>query len=301
MKAYVTGATGFVGSHIANELAAQGIDVCTERVDLLDYDGLLRVIKDCEAVFHAAALYSFDASDSELEAVNIKGTQNVIDACISLGVGRLVHTSTAGTCGPVRGREATELDRPPEWELAVGYKRTKLEAERLVFDAVGKGLDAVVVNPTAPIGDGDLKPTPTGRMVERVAKGRYGFGYIANTGLNVVDVRDIARGHLLAYERGMAGERYLLGGENMSLRELFTRIVQVAGGMGMRFRVPYNAARLAAAVGLVNKSEVRLARLPMFFSYQKAVELLNYRVSPIEDALERSVGEALQRKGKGKA
>lgn len=300
MRAYVTGATGFVGSHVARELAEQGAEVRTERVDLRDAAGLARVIDGCDAVFHVAALYSFDADDAEMEAINVGGTQNVIDACRAAGVRRLVHTSTAGTCGPVAGREATELDRPPDWELSVAYKRTKVAAEKRVLDAVGEGLDAVVVNPTAPVGDGDVKPTPTGRMIEGVATGRL-KGYVATTGLNVVDVRDVARGHLLAYERGAVGERYLLGGENMSLRELFSRIAAAAGRPRPRIRVPYTVARIAAAAGLANRNEVRLARLPMYFSSKKAENLLDYRAESVENALARAVGEALQRTEKGEA
>ena len=300
MRAYVTGATGFVGAHVARELAGQGADVSTERVDLRNAAGIARAIEGCEAVFHVAALYSFDAADAEMEAVNVGGTRNVIDACLGAGVRRLVHTSTAGTCGPVAGREATELDGPPDWEISVAYKRTKLEAERLVLDAVEQGLDAVVVNPTAPVGEGDAKPTPTGRMIEGVATGKI-RGYVATTGLNVVDVRDVARAHVLAYEQGAAGERYLVGGENMSLRELFARIARLAERARPRVRVPYLAARIAASIGLANRDEVRLARLPMYFSSAKAETLLDYRAHSVENALARAVREALQRRERGEA
>ncbi len=300
MRAYVTGATGFVGAHVARELVEHGADVSTERIDLRDAAGLARAIEGRDAVFHVAALYSFDAGDDDMQAVNVQGTQNVIDACHAAGVTRLVHTSTAGTCGPVAGREASELDAPPEWELTVAYKRTKVEAERLVLDAVDRGLDAVVVNPTVPVGDGDSKPTPTGRMVDGVASGRI-RGYVGTTGLNVVDVRDVARGHLLAYEHGAAGERYLLGGENMPLQELFARIARLAGRSRPRLRVPYMAARIAAAAGLANRNEVRLARLPMYFSSTKAKNLLDYRPDSVENALARAVRDALERREKGQA
>ncbi len=133
LRAYVTGATGFVGSHVAAELRAQGADVRDERVDLLDRSGLERAVEGCDAVFHVAALYSYDAAESEFERVNVDGTRTVLEACAAKGVRRLVHTSTAGTCGPVPGREATEQDAPPDWELTVPYKRTKLAAERLVL------------------------------------------------------------------------------------------------------------------------------------------------------------------------
>jgi dihydroflavonol-4-reductase len=235
-----------------------------------------------------------------IERVNVEGTRNVIDACIRGGVRRLVHTSTAGTCGPVAGREATEADDPPAWELAVPYKRTKLAAERIVLEAASGGLDAVVVNPTAPVGDGDGKPTPTGRMVAGVATGRV-RGYVATTGLNVVDVRDVARGHALAFERGRRGERYLLGAVNLPLRDLFAAIADLAGRPRPAIRVPYRVAVWAARLGLANADEVRLARLPMYFSSEKAQNTLGYSPGPVAPALARAVREALGVDGKGGA
>lgn len=291
MKAYVTGATGFVGAHVARELAAAGVDVRSERVDLLDADALARAVAGCDAVFHVAALYSYDADPGMIERVNVEGTRNVIDACLRGSVRRLVHTSTAGTCGPVAGRAATELDGPPDWELAVPYKRTKLAAERLVLEAARGSLDAVVVNPTTPVGEGDAKPTPTGAMIAGVARGRV-RGYVATTGLNVVDVRDVARGHVLALERGRRGERYLLGGVDLSLRELFAAVADLAGRPRPSVRVPYAAAVAASRVGLANADEVRLARLPMYFSSEKAHNTLGYRPGPVTPALARAVREA---------
>jgi len=299
VKAYVTGATGFVGAHVARELAAGGAEVRTERVDLLDPDLLARAIAGCDAVFHVAALYSYDADPRLIERVNVEGTRNVVDACLRGNVRRLVHTSTAGTCGPVAGRPATEDDGPPDWELAVPYKRTKLAAERLVLEAARGPLDAVVVNPTTPVGDGDAKPTPTGAMIAGVANGRV-RGYVATTGLNVVDVRDVARGHVLAYERGSRGERYLLGGLDLPLRDLFAAVADLAGTPRPSVRVPYAAAVAAARLGLVNADEVRLARLPMYFSSEKAQTVLGYRPGPVTPALARAVREALV-DGKGGA
>ena len=136
---------------------------------------------------------------------------------------RFVHCSTAGTCGPVAGRAATEEDEPPAWDLEVPYKRTKVAAERLALEA-----NAVVVNPTTPVGDGDKKPTPTGRMIANVARGRMP-AYVGTTGLNIVDVRDVARGHALALEHGEPGQRYLLGGVDLSLADLFAAIARLAG------------------------------------------------------------------------
>jgi dihydroflavonol-4-reductase len=291
VKAYVTGATGFVGAHVARELAARGAEVRSERVDLLDADALARAIDGCDAVFHVAALYSYDADPRMIEQVNVEGTRNVIEACLRGNVGRLVHTSTAGTCGPVAGRPATELDGPPDWELVVPYKRTKLAAERLVLDAARGQLDAVVVNPTTPVGDGDARPTPTGAMIAGVALGRV-RGYVVTTGLNVVDVRDVARGHALALEHGRRGERYLLGGVDLPLRDLFAAVADLAGRPRPSIRVPYAAALAAARVGLANAAEVRLARLPMYFSSEKAQNTLGYRPGPVTPALARAVREA---------
>lgn len=291
MKVHVTGASGFVGGHVARELRDRGATVSEERVDVLDRGALARAFEGCDAVVHAAALYSYDADPERIAQVNVEGTWNVLDACARSHVRRLVFTSTAGTCGPVRGRAATEEDAPPPWELAVPYKRSKLAAERLVLEAAPEGVEAVVVNPTAPVGDGDRKPTPTGRMVRDVARGRIP-AYVGTTGLNVVDVDDVARGHALALERGKAGERYLLGGVDLPLGDLFAAIARAAGRRRPRLRVPYAAAAGAARLRLANPDEVRLARLPMYFSSAKAEIMLGYRPGPIAPALVRAVAEA---------
>lgn len=287
MEIYVTGGgIGFVGGHVVRVLRERGADVRDEFVDVLDGPGLERVMRGCDALVHVAALYSYDATEAALARVNIEGTRTVLDAAARAGVRRIVHTSTAGTCGPVAGRPATESDGPPAWELRVPYKRTKLEAEKLALAA-----GAMVVNPTTPVGEGDTRPTPTGRMVAGVARGRY-RAYVPTTGLNVVDVHDVALGHALALERGRAGERYLLGGVDMWLGEVFATIARLAGRPRPRIRVPYAAAQVAAALGLVNRDEVRLARLPMFFSSAKAERELGYKPGPIEPALRRAIADA---------
>jgi len=287
MRIYVTGGgIGFVGGHVVRVLRERGADVRDEFVDVLDGPRLERAMQGCDALVHVAALYSYDAAEAALARVNIDGTRTVLAAAARAGVRRIVHTSTAGTCGPVAGRPATERDGPPAWELRVPYKRTKLEAEKLALAA-----GAVVVNPTTPVGEGDTGPTPTGRMVAGVARGRY-RAYVPTTGLNVVDVHDVALGHALALERGRAGERYLLGGVDLWLGDLFATIAQLAGRPRPRIRVPYAAAQVAAALGLVNRDEVRLARLPMFFSSAKAARELGYSPGPIEPALRRAVAGA---------
>jgi dihydroflavonol-4-reductase len=291
VKVYVTGATGFVGSHVVRELRERGAEVLAERVDLFDRPGLARVLGRCDALVHVAALYSYDAPAAELERVNVEGTRTLLDVARRNRVRRILHCSTAGTCGPVPGRPATEEDEPPSWELAVPYKRTKLAAERLALDA-----KAVVVNPTTPVGDGDRRPTPTGRMIEGVATGKI-RGFVATTGLNVVDVRDVARGHVLALERGEPGERYLLGGVDLLLEDLFAAIARLANRPRPRVRVPYAVAEMVGMAGMVNRDEVRLARLPMYFSSAKARSKLGYEPGPVEPALARAVADALSKGG----
>lgn len=295
MKVYVSGASGFVGSHVVHELREGGADVRDSRVDLLDPEGLERVVEGCEAVVHVAALYSYDARPELIERVNVEGTRNLLEAAARKGVRRFLHTSTAGTCGPVPGRAATEDDSPPAWELTVPYKRTKIAAEQLALAA-----KAVVVNPTTPVGDGDSRPTPTGRMIAGVANGRI-RGYVATTGLNVVDVRDVARGHALALERGEPGERYLLGALDLPLEDLFAVVADLAGRPRPRVRVPYAVALAASKAGVVNADEVKLARMPMYFSSEKARTRLGYAPGPVEPALARAVAEAVSTNGKGGA
>jgi dihydroflavonol-4-reductase len=218
VRALVTGAAGFIGSHVAAALADAGAEVRAfdrrppanappdvEPVagDLLDPEALRRALEGCDAVFHLAALYSYDRAEATaMQAINVDGTRLLLDAAARGGGSRrIVHTSSCGTCGPVPGRAATESDAPPEWELSVPYKRTKLEGERLAMRAAREGLDVLVVNPTTPVGPGDRRPTPTGKMVADVARGRA-RAHLAGGALNVVAVEDVAAGQVLAHERG---------------------------------------------------------------------------------------------------
>jgi dihydroflavonol-4-reductase len=291
MRVFVTGGgRGFVGGHVVRALGEAGHETSCEWADVRDRDALERAMRGCDAVVHVAALYSYDGGEAAFREINVGGTANVIAACRSAGVGRLVHTSTAGTCGPVAGRPATEEDGPPEWELRVPYKGTKLEAERLVLAAAADGLDALCVNPTTPIGEGDTAPTPTGRMVRGIASGRY-RATLRGGGLNLVDVRDVARGHVLALDRGGAGERYLLGGVDLTLAEVFALVARAAGRRPPRVRLPHAVARAMALAGLANRNEVTLARLPAWFSSAKAERELGYAAGPIEDAVGRAVNE----------
>lgn len=321
MKALVTGAGGFIGAHLVSALAAAGAEVRAFDLDppaevpagvepiagdLLDPAALAAAIEGCGAVFHLAAVYSFSRAEAAaMQRINVEGTRMLLEACARGGGGRrVVHTSSCSTCGPVPGRPATERDEPPAFELAVPYKRTKVEGERLALRAAQEGLDVVVVNPTTPVGPGDRRPTPTGKMVADVARGRA-RAYLAGGYLNIVAVEDVARGHLLAHERGVSGERYLLGGENLSMREVFAAVARAAGRRPPRLGVPWRladgAARIAGAtLGAVGREpkllvhdEVRLARHPMTFDDAKARRRLGYRSRPAAEALAEAARAAL--------
>jgi dihydroflavonol-4-reductase len=312
MRALVTGAAGFIGSHVVAALAEAGAEVRAfdrrlptqvpagaEPVegDILDPGAVARAMEGCDAVFHLAALYSYARADARaMQAINVEGTRVVLDVAARGERRRVVHTSSCATCGPVPGRAATEADRPPKWELAVPYKRTKLEGERLALRAARDGLDVVVVNPTTPVGPGDRRPTPTGRMVADVARGRA-RAYLARSALNVVAVEDVAASHVRAHERGRTGTRYLLGGENLALREVFAIVAEAAGRRPPRIAVPwvlaYGAARTGeAALHLVGREPsllvldaIRVARLPMTFDDAKARRELGHRSRPATEAL----------------
>ncbi len=325
MKALVTGASGFIGCHVVAALLAGGARVrafdrrpppeqatnggSIEVVlgDVLDRNALRQALEGCDAVFHLAAVYSYSRDDASLmQAVNVEGTRTMLDAALRGPSRRIVHTSSCATCGPVRDRRATERDLPTGADLRVPYKRTKLAGERLALAAAREGGDVVVVNPTVPVGQGDLRPTPTGKMVADVASGRA-RGYLARSALNVVAVEDVAAGHLLAFERGRAGERYLLGGEDMTIHDVFAAIARAAGLTPPRIGVPWVAAYGAAWVadGILRPfgrepklwvlDEVLAGRLPHRFDDSKARSELGYVSRPGAQALAEAVRPAPRR------
>ena len=309
MKALVTGATGFVGAAVARLLCERGwqvralvrtgsdprnlqalpLELATG--DLTDPPSLARAVAGCEALFHVAADYRLGVADpGPLYRSNIEGTRNVLDAAHRAGVKRIVYTSSVATVGiPADGSPGTE-DTPVALTDMVGhYKRSKFLAEELVREMVRAGAPVVIVNPSTPIGPGDIKPTPTGQMVVDAAAGRTP-AYV-DTGLNVVHVDDVAAGHLLAFERGRIGERYILGGENMTLREILVQICRLAGRSPPRIRLPHSAllpvayasealARLTGGRTRVTVEAVRLARKHMYFSSTRAASELGYSWRP---------------------
>ncbi len=312
MRILVTGASGFIGAHVCAHLAGKGAEVrafCRSeppgdaRVaewmpgDVTDALAVRRAVPGCEAVVHVAAAYSYARTDwPRVEAVNVRGTRNVLESVTRSGRPRLVLTSTSATCGPVRGRPATEHDHPPAWELRVPYKRTKVAAERLALAAARQGTDVVCVNPTTVLGPGDRRPTPSGKMIRDLVDGRIP-AYIAGAGINVVAVGDVARGHTLALEHGRCGERYILGGDDLSLRDVFAVALAAVGRQPPRVALPwsavYGAALLVDAAArafgheprLLVLHEVLLARLPLFFASAKACSALGYRPRPAGEAL----------------
>lgn len=310
----VTGVTGFLGWHVARRLLARGDKVRalvrdTTRVrefdgeivvgDLRDPVSLDRALTGCAVVYHIAADYRLWAKDpSELYRSNVEGTRNLLTTAQKAGVERVVYTSTVGCIG-MNGRELGNEDTQVRLEQMSGaYKRSKFEAEQVALDFARLGFPVVIVNPTAPIGDHDFKPTPTGQIIVDYLKGK--MPAFVDTGLNLVDVEDTAEGHLLACERGAVGERYILGCENLTLQQILTRLAAISGGTPPRWRIPYAVAYVAglASTGWANVTghqprapidAVRMARKKMFVSPDKAKRELGFNPLPVDGALKRAV------------
>jgi len=319
MKSLVTGATGFVGSAVVRRLLRedhrvrvlaragsdrrnlQGIDVEVVEGDLTDAASLARVCDGCDAVFHVAADYRLWAPQPEqLYRTNVDGTRALLEASKRAGVPRVVYTSSVATLGiPRNGSPGDETTEVSLGDMVGHYKRSKFLAEAVVRDYAAQGLPVVIVNPSTPIGPRDIKPTPTGRIVRDAMAGRMP-AYV-DTGLNVVHVDDVADGHWLAFQRGAVGERYILGGTNLSLRELLFEIADIVGRAPPRWRLPHAAvmpvayvaeawARLSGVPPIATVEEVRMSKKRMFFTSAKAERELGYAAGPVRLALEDAVG-----------
>jgi dihydroflavonol-4-reductase len=315
MKALVTGATGFVGAAIAKTLIASGWQVrvlaragsdrgnlrqlAAQVVegDLNDSGSLELALEGCTALFHAAADYRLGARDPKpLYLTNVEGTRNILSAARKVGVQRTVYTSSVATIGiPTDGTPGEERSPVALSDMIGHYKRSKYLAEEVARDAARAGMSVVIVNPSTPVGPGDIKPTPTGQLVLDAASGRMP-AYV-DTGLNIVHVDDVAAGHLLAFERGKTGERYILGGEDMTLRMILEQITRLVGRKPPRIRLPYAAvlpiayvaeafAKVSGRSGRVTVEGVRMSRKRMFFSSARAATELGYRWRPPLEAFE---------------
>src|SRR6266699_662630 len=319
MLAFVTGATGFLGSHVARVLADQGahlrllirstsnlknlegLKAETATGDLRDAASLQKAMSGCDTVFHVAADYRLWLRDpQEMYRSNVNGTRAILEAARQNGVRRVVYTSSVATMGFTSNGPLADESSPVSLASMIGhYKRSKFMAEQVAIEAARSGIDVVVVNPTTPVGERDIKPTPTGRIVVDFLKKK--FPAYVDTGLNLVDVRECARGHVAALEKGRSGERYILGGENLTLKQILDKLAAITGLPSPKIRVPYV---LALATGVVDEmvtghvfgrepratiDAVRMGRKKMFVSSGKAERELGWRVVEVDDALHRAV------------
>jgi len=318
MKAFITGATGFVGSHVARVLAEQGADLRllvrkTSRLenianipgerfvgDLTDADSLKKGMNGCDAVFHVAADYRlWTRNPHEMYAANVEGTRAILKAAQEAGVKRVVYCSTVATMGFTSNGTITDENSPVSLGDMIGhYKRSKFLAEQVVLDAAKNGADVVMVNPSTPIGEQDIKPTPTGRIVVDFLKRK--FPAYADTGLNLVDVRDVARAHLLAAEKARPGVRYIVGGENLTLKQMLDKLAAITGLPSPTVKVPHAVTMIAGVVdefwtGHIRGQEprvtidaVRMGRKKMWVSSARAERELGYKPAPVDDCLRRA-------------
>ncbi len=318
MKALVTGATGFVGFHVARVLREKGLDVIalvregtdsslldplgikTARGDVRDLDSVCEALRGCRHVYHLAADYRLWVPDSRIMyEINVQGTKNVMEAALRLRAEKVIYTSTVGALSASRNGRPSNEETPADIKEMVGhYKRSKFLAEKEVCGFIGRGLPVVIVSPSTPIGPMDRKPTPTGKMIVDFMNGKIP-AYL-DTGLNFVDVEDVAVGHWLASLQGRIGERYILGNRNLTLREFFETLGRLTGRKPPKVRLPYFPVLLAAyadeAISRLTSRHpripltgVKMARKYMYFDCSKAVKELQIPQSPVEEAMRRAI------------
>jgi dihydroflavonol-4-reductase len=318
MKVFVTGATGFIGASLARELLRDGYEVralarpASDRRnlrgldleicegDLRDSDSLHRGLKGCEILFHAAADYRlWTRNPDAMYEINVGGTRNILEAALDHGLSRVVYTSSVGTLGnPGNGRPGDEESPVTLGDMVGHYKKSKFLAEREAESFLKKGLPLVIVNPSTPVGALDIKPTPTGRIIVDFLN-RKMPAYL-DTGLNIIDVVDCARGHILAAREGRIGEKYILGNENLTLQRIFAMLGEITGLAAPRVRLPYTPILLAAYVNeaisrltgkepLIPLAGVQMARKFMFFDPSKAVRELGLPQRPVVESLRTAV------------
>jgi dihydroflavonol-4-reductase len=325
LKAFVTGSTGFVGSHVARLLSQQGADLRllvrpTSKLDningikadhatgdLRDPASLKLAMSGCDTVFHVAADYRLWAPDPrEMYESNVEGTRGIINAAREVGIRRVVYCSSVATMGfNDQAIPVAESDPVTIADMIGHYKRSKFMAEQVALEAGRNGQPVVVVNPTTPIGEGDIKPTPTGRIILDFLKRK--FPAYVDTGLNLADVHEVARGHILAMERAKPGERYILGGEDLTLKQLLDKLGSLTGLPSPTMKVPHTVAyafacfdefftgKLQGKEPRATREAVKMGRKKMFASSDKAVRELGYKVVAVEDALQRAIDWFQQR------
>jgi dihydroflavonol-4-reductase len=319
MLSLVTGGTGFVGAAVVRRLISEGhsvravarpgsdlrnldgLDIELVHGDLQDKDSIRRAIKGCRRLYHVAAHYSLWEPDPRVfYQVNVDGTRNILEAAGDEGLERIVHTSTVGTLGHRGDGRPADEETPVTLDQMVGhYKRSKFLGEEVARQAATRGLPVVIVNPSTPVGPRDIKPTPTGQVIVDYLNRRMP-AYI-DTGLNLIDVDDVARGLLLAADRGRVGERYILGHRNLTLREIFALLGQITKVPPPTVRLPYRVIlplayanqwlsdRITGKPPRIPLEGVKMAKWHMFFDPSKAVRELGLPQSPIEQALEGAV------------
>ena len=319
MKALITGATGFVGAAVARAVAAGGAEVRAlvrrdsdlrnleglsfepAYGDLRDRESLRGALAGCAHLYHVAAHYALWARDPSIfYQVNVEGTRALLETAREVGTERIVYTSTIGAIGlPPEGGPGTEETPVSLSQMAGDYKRSKYLAEQEVLAGARRGLPVVIVNPSAPVGERDIKPTPTGQIIVDFMKGRM-WAYI-ETGMNLIDVDDVAIGHVRAMERGRVGERYILGNRNLSLREIFEILSRLTGVKAPRTKLPWQAilplayANRWVADHLTHRPPriplegVKMAKYRMHYDCSKALRELELPQTPVETALEKAV------------